>query len=117
MPFGTVTLNDGNEVMLLFHESLYHHGLTCYVLCVCKFPVIAFGTGSTMKYMDVTDYVGQAIENGFSHIDTAQCMSPLTSIIRALSFLHSGKSLSDRNLCGPGYQGERSSPLESVYHY
>lgn len=49
MPFGTVTLNDGNE-----------------------FPAIAFGTGSTMKYKDVTDYVGQAIENGFSHIDTAQ---------------------------------------------
>lgn len=49
MPFGTVTLNDGNE-----------------------FPTIAFGTGSTMKFRDVTDYVGQAIENGFSHIDTAQ---------------------------------------------
>ncbi|KAG1748588.1 NADP-dependent oxidoreductase domain-containing protein [Suillus lakei] len=49
MPFGTVTLNDGNE-----------------------FPIIAFGTGSTMKFKDVTDYVGQAIESGFSHIDTAQ---------------------------------------------
>ncbi|KAG1906390.1 NADP-dependent oxidoreductase domain-containing protein [Suillus fuscotomentosus] len=49
MPFGTVTLNDGNE-----------------------FPTIAFGTGSTMKFKDVSDYVGQAIENGFSHIDTAQ---------------------------------------------
>jgi diketogulonate reductase-like aldo/keto reductase len=49
MPFGTVTLNDGNE-----------------------FPMIAFGTGSTMKFKDVTDYVGQAIDNGFSHIDTAE---------------------------------------------
>ncbi|KAG1839925.1 NADP-dependent oxidoreductase domain-containing protein [Suillus subluteus] len=49
MSSGTVTLNDGNE-----------------------FPIIAFGTGSTMKFKDVTDYVGQAIENGFSHIDTAQ---------------------------------------------
>lgn len=49
MPFGTVTLNDGNQL-----------------------PTIAFGTGSTMKFKDVTDYVGQAIENGFSHIDTAQ---------------------------------------------
>ncbi|KAG2039536.1 Aldo/keto reductase [Suillus americanus] len=46
---GTVTLNDGNE-----------------------FPIIAFGTGSSMIFKDVTDYVGQAIENGFSHIDTAQ---------------------------------------------
>ncbi|KAG1818467.1 NADP-dependent oxidoreductase domain-containing protein [Suillus subaureus] len=37
-----------------------------------QFPTIAFGTGSTMKFKDVTDYVNQAIENGFSHIDTAQ---------------------------------------------
>jgi len=48
-------------------------------MCTSQFPVIAFGTGSTMKYKDVTDYVGQAIENGFSHIDTAQCMLPLTA--------------------------------------
>jgi hypothetical protein len=70
-----------------------------------------------MKFKDVTDYVGQAIENGFSHIDTAQRMSPLTLIIRALSFLRSGKRLSDRNLCRPGYQGERSSSFEPVYHH
>ncbi|KAH7906717.1 NADP-dependent oxidoreductase domain-containing protein [Hygrophoropsis aurantiaca] len=49
MPFGTVLLNDGRE-----------------------FPTIAFGTGSTMKYTDVTDYVEQAVETGFWHIDTAQ---------------------------------------------
>ncbi|KAH7925585.1 Aldo/keto reductase [Leucogyrophana mollusca] len=49
MPFGTVTLNDGHE-----------------------FPTIAFGTGSTMKFRDVTDYVEQAIDTGFWHIDTAQ---------------------------------------------
>ncbi|EMD39796.1 hypothetical protein CERSUDRAFT_112063 [Gelatoporia subvermispora B] len=49
MPFGTVTLNDGNVM-----------------------PAIAFGTGSKWKGHDVTDYVLQAIEEGFSHIDTAQ---------------------------------------------
>ncbi|PIL22438.1 hypothetical protein GSI_15126 [Ganoderma sinense ZZ0214-1] len=49
MPFGTVKLNDGNEM-----------------------PVIAFGTGSKWKGKDVTDYVIQAIETEFSHIDTAQ---------------------------------------------
>jgi diketogulonate reductase-like aldo/keto reductase len=32
-----------------------------------------------MKFRDVTDYVGQAIENGFSHIDTAQCVLLLSS--------------------------------------
>ncbi|OCH92655.1 Aldo/keto reductase [Obba rivulosa] len=49
MPFDTVTLNDGNVM-----------------------PTIAFGTGSKWKGHDVTDYVLQAIEEGFSHIDTAQ---------------------------------------------
>ncbi|KAH9936088.1 Aldo/keto reductase [Fomitopsis serialis] len=49
MPFGTVQLNDGN-----------------------KMPVIAFGTGSKWKGQDVTDYVSEAIEAGFSHLDTAQ---------------------------------------------
>ncbi|KAF9243808.1 NADP-dependent oxidoreductase domain-containing protein [Melanogaster broomeanus] len=48
MPFGTVKLLDGREL-----------------------PMIAFGTGSTMKYKDVTDYVEQALDNGFCHIDTA----------------------------------------------
>jgi len=48
MPFGSIKLNDGNEI-----------------------PAIAFGTGSTMKGQDVTQYVEQALENGFSHIDTA----------------------------------------------
>ncbi|KAF8843341.1 Aldo/keto reductase [Paxillus ammoniavirescens] len=47
MPFGTVKLLDGYEL-----------------------PAIAFGTGSTMKSKDVTDYVEQALDNGFSHIDT-----------------------------------------------
>ena len=60
-----------------------------------QMPAIAFGTGSKWKgqvrrcmpsmrangsegatvYQDVTDYVLQALETGFSHIDSAQCMS------------------------------------------
>ncbi|KDQ62685.1 hypothetical protein JAAARDRAFT_171241 [Jaapia argillacea MUCL 33604] len=48
MPFETVTLNDGNKI-----------------------PAIAFGTGSVWKGHSVTEYVEQAIETGFSHIDTA----------------------------------------------
>lgn len=54
-------------------------------------PTIAFGSGSKWKgqvcllkalptgtmliafLQDVTDYVSEAIEAGFSHIDTAQC--------------------------------------------
>ncbi|KAF8843340.1 Aldo/keto reductase [Paxillus ammoniavirescens] len=48
MPFGTTKLLDGYEL-----------------------PAIAFGTGSTMKFKDVTDYVEQALDSGFSHIDTA----------------------------------------------
>ncbi|GJE97123.1 aldo/keto reductase [Phanerochaete sordida] len=49
MPFGTVKLNDGREM-----------------------PTIAYGTGSKWKGHDVTTYVEQAIDVGFSHIDTAQ---------------------------------------------
>ncbi|KIK69802.1 hypothetical protein GYMLUDRAFT_34208 [Collybiopsis luxurians FD-317 M1] len=36
-----------------------------------KIPGLAYGTGSKMKFHDITEYIGQAIEKGFSHIDTA----------------------------------------------
>jgi len=49
MPFGTVQLNDGSEM-----------------------PTIAYGTGSKWKGHDITTYIEQAIDVGFSHIDTAQ---------------------------------------------
>ncbi|KAF5335623.1 hypothetical protein D9758_014808 [Tetrapyrgos nigripes] len=48
MPFDEVVLNDGNAM-----------------------PTIAFGTGSKWKRQDVTALVGQAIDAGFWHIDTA----------------------------------------------
>ncbi|KAI0770185.1 Aldo/keto reductase [Fomes fomentarius] len=57
----TVKLNDGNEM-----------------------PVLAFGTGSKWKGQDVTDYVTQAIETGFSHIDSAQWYQTEDSVGRAI---------------------------------
>lgn len=37
-------------------------------------PSIAYGTGSVNKGNDIHDYVENALEQGFEHIDTAQCM-------------------------------------------
>ncbi|KAJ7601047.1 NADP-dependent oxidoreductase domain-containing protein [Mycena floridula] len=48
MPFENVPLKDGNSI-----------------------PAIGFGTGSVWKGQDVVQYVNQAIEAGFNHIDTA----------------------------------------------
>ncbi|KAJ4465804.1 2,5-diketo-D-gluconic acid reductase [Lentinula edodes] len=48
MPLEPIPLNDGNKI-----------------------PSIAYGTGSKMKFQDITQYIEQAIETGFSHIDTA----------------------------------------------
>ncbi|KAF8522057.1 NADP-dependent oxidoreductase domain-containing protein [Gautieria morchelliformis] len=48
MPFHSTPLNDGNSL-----------------------PQIAFGTGSAMKGKDATDFVEQALDNGFWYIDTA----------------------------------------------
>lgn len=48
MPFGTITLNDGN-----------------------KLPTIAYGSGSVNKGTDMSALVELALETGFSHIDTA----------------------------------------------
>jgi len=36
-----------------------------------QIPVIAFGTGSVWFGRDATEYVEQALESGFDHIDTA----------------------------------------------
>ncbi|KAF9013176.1 Aldo/keto reductase [Cyathus striatus] len=49
MPFGTIKLNDGTEI-----------------------PAIAYGTGTANRGKDVHDWVEQAIDTGFWHIDTAQ---------------------------------------------
>ncbi|OBZ71476.1 NAD/NADP-dependent indole-3-acetaldehyde reductase [Grifola frondosa] len=47
-------------------------------------PAIAFGTGSKLKGQDVTECVEQAIETGFSHIDTAQWYANEDSIGKAI---------------------------------
>ncbi|EED79448.1 predicted protein [Postia placenta Mad-698-R] len=47
-------------------------------------PQIAFGTGSKWKGQDVTDYVTNAIETGFSHIDTAQFYANEESVAAAI---------------------------------
>lgn len=39
-----------------------------------QIPAIGFGTGTALRDKDATDYVVQAIETGFSHIDTAQSL-------------------------------------------
>ncbi|TEB40159.1 2,5-diketo-D-gluconic acid reductase [Coprinellus micaceus] len=49
MPFQDIGLNDGTKI-----------------------PSIAFGSGSVNKGKDVHQYIEQAIETGFSHLDTAQ---------------------------------------------
>ncbi|TFK52297.1 Aldo/keto reductase [Heliocybe sulcata] len=61
MPFGTVTLNDGTEM-----------------------PAIAFGTGSSLRGKDATEYVEQALESGFSHIDTAAIYKNEETVAQAI---------------------------------
>ncbi|KAJ8080259.1 hypothetical protein PM082_017089 [Marasmius tenuissimus] len=61
MPFEPVLLNDGNEI-----------------------PSIGFGTGTKWKWQDVTEYVEQAIEVGFSHVDTADFYETETYVGKAI---------------------------------
>ncbi|KAG6810669.1 hypothetical protein H0H92_010817 [Tricholoma furcatifolium] len=61
MPFENVKLNDGNEI-----------------------PEIGFGTGSALYRKDATDSVIQAIEAGFSHLDTAQIYDNEESVGEAI---------------------------------
>jgi len=56
-----VTLNDGTEM-----------------------PAIAFGTGSSMKGRSAAEYVEQALELGFSHIDTAAIYGNEDSVATAI---------------------------------
>lgn len=46
-----------------------------------ELPTIAFGTGSALFRRDATAYVEQAIDTGFSHIDTAAGKSTLRHVI------------------------------------
>lgn len=42
-----------------------------FVTWILQIPTIAFGTGSVWYGRGVTEYVEQALESGFDHIDTA----------------------------------------------
>ena len=66
MPFKDIPLNDGTKVCLVPPNLLFpsEHPI--------QIPAIAFGTGSALYHKDATAYVAQALENGFSHLDTAQ---------------------------------------------
>jgi len=69
MPFGTIQLNDGNNVRTSASYpsatgSLFHP----------QIPAIAYGTGSKWKGHDVVEFVELAVETGFYHLDTAQCV-------------------------------------------
>ncbi|KAI0712038.1 Aldo/keto reductase [Earliella scabrosa] len=75
-------------------------------------PVIAFGTGSKWKGQDVTDYVIQAIETGFSHIDSAQWYRTEDSVGRAIR--ESGLDRSDLYLTTK-WSGVTSIP-EAINH-
>jgi len=70
MPFGIVKLNDGTEM-----------------------PAIAFGTGSSLRGKDATEYVEQALESGFSHIDTAAIYKNEQTVAQAIR--ETGLSRSD----------------------
>ncbi|KII90622.1 hypothetical protein PLICRDRAFT_52347 [Plicaturopsis crispa FD-325 SS-3] len=70
MPFEPVLLNDGY-----------------------KLPTIAFGTGSALYERDASELVGQAIDVGFDHIDTAQIYKNEDSVGTAIK--NSGLARSD----------------------
>ncbi|KAJ7451650.1 NADP-dependent oxidoreductase domain-containing protein [Mycena latifolia] len=91
MPFGTVALNDGNEM-----------------------PTIAYGTGSVNKGKDVTALCQQAIDVGFSHIDTAQAYETEGTVGRAIQ--ESGLSRSELYITSKYARGEiQMSVRASLY--
>ncbi|KAF8919793.1 NADP-dependent oxidoreductase domain-containing protein [Mucidula mucida] len=61
MPFEQIPLNDGNKI-----------------------PAIAFGTGTALFGNDATEYVARALDNGFSHVDTAQIYNNEESVGQAI---------------------------------
>ncbi|KAF7364888.1 Aldo/keto reductase [Mycena venus] len=91
MPFGTVTLNDGNKI-----------------------PAIAFGTGTALKGKDVTHVCQLAIDSGFSHIDTAQAYFTEETVGRAIR--ESGLPRSDLYITSKYQHGEiQMSVRASLY--
>lgn len=106
------------------------------LLSILQMPTIAFGTGSKWKghvrllvpvklatvvshqigdSQDVTSYVEQAIELGFSHLDTAQCqfITPL-KISAKLTF---SNRLRHRRVCRHCYPRERAFSFRSLHYH
>ncbi|KAK7048634.1 Aldo/keto reductase [Favolaschia claudopus] len=92
MPFENVHLNDGNEI-----------------------PAIAFGTGSEMKGKDVTHYCAQALDSGFSHIDTAQYYGTEATVGQAIQ--ESGLPRSDLYVTTKYHHGEIQFSVRASLHY
>jgi hypothetical protein len=69
MPFGKIKLNDGNEVGRFSLSTRIPYETHS------QFPLIAFGTGTAFFKKDASAQVKQAIDTGFSHIDTAASKS------------------------------------------
>jgi len=81
MPFDTVILNDGT-----------------------RFPTLAFGTGTKWKWTDVTEYVLQALDTGFIHIDTASYYENEESV--GVAFKQSGLARTDFYITTKYYMGD-----------
>ncbi|KAJ3500656.1 hypothetical protein NMY22_g19189 [Coprinellus aureogranulatus] len=92
MPFQDITLNDGKKI-----------------------PSIAFGSGSVNKGKDIHQYIEQAIEAGFSHLDTAQWYNNEESVGQAVR--NSGLDRSELYITSKysnGLKSARSSIQDSL---
>ncbi|KAF6747855.1 2,5-diketo-D-gluconic acid reductase [Ephemerocybe angulata] len=92
MPFEDIKLNDGSKI-----------------------PSIAFGSGSVNKGKDIHAYIEQAIDVGFSHLDTAQWYKNEESVGRAIK--ESGLDRSELYITtkySDGRQTARSSVEDSL---
>ncbi|KAG5651990.1 hypothetical protein H0H81_006672 [Sphagnurus paluster] len=74
----TIHINRPHGVNIDLLPSHDEHGTAAQI------PAIAYGTGTVLRDRDVTDYVIQALETGFSHIDTAQMYNNESSVGAAI---------------------------------
>lgn len=61
-------------VLALLHTNAWKEAVAVVKLTEgSQIPSIAYGSGSVNKGQDIHQYIEQAIDTGFSHLDTAQC--------------------------------------------
>ncbi|KAF5376476.1 hypothetical protein D9615_008620 [Tricholomella constricta] len=80
-------------------------------------PAIGYGTGTALRDKDARDYVIQAIEAGFSHIDTAQIYHNEASVgeaIRETGLAREDLFVTTKYSSGPIQQAVRGSLSKSV---